>query len=392
MKKKVFVAMMLAGCLTFGGCGNGSDTTPTVDSDDYEAAYGNENDSFDTDAEDSDEEYMDEETEVEEDEAEDEDEPVEAKGIIAMVRQTTTSASGGYTDVQIISIDPETGVQSIISEFHLDHITYAELQRAEEIDDTEFYYLNPKDLDTYRVYGNNRDWFSDDFTKMIATRQYPSNPNEQHAGWIDTDENFFDVSKEAGMVAEANFSNPNPTSQKARGFHDDAFSFYEVDASKSGQVDNTRKYCVPLNDISSQACSEVSSDDLYDNGEFYEYGFPTAQIDDNIYIMDSSLTCPSSFILNLETDETQQYIPESERYTWSGVLSPDGNTVAFLSIPSNGGGNVELYTVPLGGGEPTGVSVVASEDTLIDITTLSNSDLALTPGTGDMYYYLIDWR
>jgi Tol biopolymer transport system component len=102
--------------------------------------------------------------------------------------------------------------------------------------------------------------------------------------------------------------------------------------------------------------------------------------------------CPSSFIANLETGETQQYIPESERYTWSGVLSPDGNTIAFLSIPSNGGGNVELYTVPLGGGEPTNVPVIANEDIFVDITALPNSDLVITPGLGDVYCFLLDWR
>lgn len=393
MKKKIFVAMMI-GCMILGGCGGSGDNTATTDSDNYEVEYDAEDDVLDASDGLAGEDYAsDEDVGSEENETEVETEAVEAEGIIAMIRQTTVSASGGYTDVQIISINPETGAQNVISEFHLNHITYAELQRAEEIDnDTEIYYAQPE---TFSVYGNNRDWFSDDFTKMKADRTYANNNNEFHAGWVDSDGTFFDVTEAIGAVGESSFSNPGPVAQRARGFDNWRFVFTEIDETKSGKIDNTRKYCVPLNNISADSLHEASEDDLYNNGGFSPLGYPTAQVDEKTYIMDkynSGLMCPSSFIANLETGETEQYIPESERYNWSGVLSPDGSTVAFLSIPSNGGGNVELYTVPLEGGEPTNVSVVANGDVFVNITALPNSDLAITPGLGDVYCFLLDWR
>ena len=388
MRKKIFVAMMI-GCMILGGCRGSGDSTATTDSDNYEAEYDAEDDVLDASDGLAGEDYAsDEDVESEEDETEVGTEAVEMRGIIAMIRQTKVSASGGYTDVQIISINPETGAQNVISEFHLDHITYAELQRAEEIDnDTEFYYAQPE---TFSVYGNNRDWFSDDFTKMKADRTYANNNNEFHAGWVDSDGTFFDVTEAIGAVEEENFSS-HTAAQRSKGFVDGKFAFHEYD--------NTKDYYVSMDDVSSSGLYEAGKDDWYSGlfrRKYNEKLPPTYRIDDNTCIMDiatSGASCPNSVIVDIGSEEIKQYLPDSERYNWSGIMNPGGDTIAFLSTKHGGNEAVELYTVPLVGGEPEKISVVPNGDLLVDITTLIGNNLPVIDSMYAQYCYaLIGWK
>ena len=57
----------------------------------------------------------------------------------------------------------------------------------------------------------------------------------------------------------------------------------------------------------------------------------------------------------METGEETVYVPGTSRMSWNGVLSPDGSQVAFMSRPKNGT-EIDIYTMPLGGGDPVKVS------------------------------------
>jgi len=396
MRKWRFVTMLMVACLMLGGCGGGSESKLAAES--HEDDYGSEDTSYEegfsyeTEEDTSEEGLVEDEYSAEDDEPKTEEpektEPAEAKGIIAMVRQTQISASGGYTDVQIISIDPETGVQSIVSEFHLDHLTYAEQKRASEIDnDVEFYYAPPEEIS---VYNNNRDWFSDDFTKMKADRTYVTNSSEFHAGWIDSDGVFFDVTEAIGAVEEDSFSS-HTASQKSKGFVDGMFAFHEYPDGKD--------YYVPIDNASSDGLYEVDEDDWYSyryKRRGYELWYPTYKIDDNTYITDANASgarCPNSIIVDIRTNETKYYLPDSERYNWGGVLSPSGDTVAFLSVKHGAHEAIELYTVPLAGGEPEKIPIIPNGELLRDITTLTSNDLPLTVSLPEQCCYsLIGWK
>lgn len=158
MRKRIFVILLLIGLL-LGGCGGGGDTTATMNDDNYEAEYDTEDESSDIGAEYLDEDNMSGEAETKEDE--NEAELVEAKGIIAMVRQTGA--------MQIISVDPSSSEQQIVNEFHPDNSLF----------------VLPKGK---WIYSRSSSWISDDFEKIAVTKAIGS--DEWHAGWIDNANNF----------------------------------------------------------------------------------------------------------------------------------------------------------------------------------------------------------
>ena len=111
-----------------------------------------------------------------------------------------------------------------------------------------------------------------------------------------------------------------------------------------------------------------------------EYPYVTSWIDADRYIADDFLCeyTVNSVITQTGTDETTEYIPESERNNWSGVLSPDGNTIAFFSISGRyDGTSPEIYTIPLTGGNPSSLSVSPTSDLLFDFTTVSHKNIGM---------------
>lgn len=74
-------------------------------------------------------------------------------------------------------------------------------------------------------------------------------------------------------------------------------------------------------------------------------------------------------------------------------MNPGGDTIAFLSTKHGGNEAVELYTVPLVGGEPEKISVVPNGDLLVDITTLIGNNLPVIDSMYAQYCYaLIGWK
>lgn len=374
MRKKLFVAMMAVACLTLGGCGDNNTSVDNVDAEVHE----NEDvlEAEDITTEDS-------EIDVSEDtNGGNEEDSTEVKGIVAMLHKVDPSRA--MVDIQLLAIDPQTGVQSIITEWHL--------KTAAKVDDeAELRFYIP---DKSPVYGNSRDWLSEDLSKLGVTAVLAN--NERHAGWIDYDGEFFDVTAAIGAVKESSFSEPNPIVQSTLGFLEDKLAFYE-DSSDATQ----KHYYVSVNDVASTTVTEAGEEDWYYYNAFISPSVgdfhPTDWIDSTCCIADTydHMGRPQSLKANIDTAETAEYLPSSERYNWSGVLSPDSQIVAFLSVPQKADGIVELYTVPLSGGEPTKIDIVANEATLLDVTTMTNDDLygpTSIRGYGEWHFYLLDWR
>ncbi len=384
MKKKIFVAMMI-GCMILGGCGGSGDSTATTDGDNYEAEYDVEDNALETN-----DGVVDENTEVEE-ETEAETKPAEAKGIIAMIQELDRNRA--VATAQVIAIDPENGQQSIISEFTMRCPTTSEIQSDESLDDSELRFFFPAFNAEMKPSGNHREWFSQDFDKMIATRVFVDRNSEQHAGWVDTDGNYFDVSEATGMIPESSFSNTAVIEQTATGFDGDDFIFCEE--ADEGHI----CYSVPVSNVSDSAA--ITLDSQYGYYENLYHGvviaYPTDWINEQECFADlyDHSDSPSGIRANIETGEFTEYLPESERCNWSGILDRDGDTVAFLSTTQYADGVVELYTMPISGGEPEKIQLVPNDELVLDTTNLTQEDLygsVYKRNYTDCYFCLLEWR
>ena len=91
------------------------------------------------------------------------------------------------------------------------------------------------------------------------------------------------------------------------------------------------------------------------------------------------------------TTSVHLYIPDSERLNWSGVLSPDNNRVAFLSLPENSiEAGAELYITSIHEGDPISVPIIPCENSLLDASNLTYFDLFYSEAQYELY--LLDWR
>lgn len=383
MRRRIIVVLFMLICLLIGGCSSGNNPNSMTDESYDEAEKSEEEVLSDIEDVDSEDYASTEEMDEPDEEEANSETPVEAKGIVAMLQKVDPSRA--MVDIQLLAIDPQTGVQSIITEWHLKN------PAAKVDDEAELRFYIP---DKSPVYGNNRDWLSEDLSKLGVTAVLAN--NERHAGWINYDGGFFDVTAAIGAVKESSFSEPNPIVQSTLGFWEDKLAFYE-DASDATQ----KHYYVPVDGVTSNSIVEAGEEDWYYYNAFISPSVEdfhlTDWIDSTWCIADTydHMGRPQSLKANIDTAETAEYLPSSERYNWSGVLSPDSQTVAFLSVPQKAGGVVELYTVPLSGGEPTKIDIVASEATLLDVTTMTNDDLygpTSIKGYEEWHFYLLDWK
>lgn len=222
--------------------------------------------------------------------------------------------------------------------------------------------------------GNNWRWtFSKDFDKMAVTAIYPN--GERHAGWIDRNGDFTDVTKALGLVPEGDFS--DPALYEAEGFSEDGkFVYYDKhdifekgDSRRSIDPDN-------LDPNNIQAC------------EANIYSGITDLIDEAHCIVDSynsSHGTLKSVIKDTTTNEITEYIPEtSSLLTWGGVLSPNGTQIAFLSRAIQSRQVISLYVVPKDGGEPVKQDVP-------DIFTLTDEGAYIGGAKGD-FTTIVDWQ
>lgn len=368
MRKRSLAVMLMVTCLLLGGCGSGGGSASKVADESYDESYDYEEDaSSDTEDVGMEEEYADSK-DTEEAEEPVNDVPAEAKGIIAMIQHANTYTSA-ETVIQVISIDPDSGKQSMVNEFCFS-FTEFNLPRSQI------------------VYGNNKNWFSDDFTKLAVTKCVGA--DEYHAGWIDSNGTFFDVTKAVGAIKEKDFANPKPVQHQVVGFKDNLFAFREGDQLSY----------VPINNLVADSIWEADESDGYYrelSAQASLLPYPTDWIDDSNYIADiySSVNRKndtiSSIIVNAKNDEQTTYLPESERHNWSGILNSDQSTVAFLSLPKNSvEATVELYIVPISGGNPSSIPLTLNGSMQLDMSKLTYMDLF--DANGQYHCYLLAWK
>lgn len=185
---------------------------------------------------------------------------------------------------------------------------------------------------------------SSDCSKLAAYRPC-SNNEEIHAGWIDENGDFFDVTATLGLQSESNFA--ERIDYLAEGFLDEYFVFSCNDIYQS----------VPIDNVSPDAIIDglplpVAQKDI--NGSNI-----TDWIDENTFIANcrSEGIGYNSVIGKINSDEQNFYIPGNTRTNWNGILSPDGTQIAFLS--TIGVGEPKIYVTSINGGEPTEVPIDA---------------------------------
>lgn len=279
----------------------------------------------------------------------------EIEGIIVL-QNSFYHAGDGVSNIfvySISSINPNSGQSMAIAEFSI--------RRPYNVTSEEFYYLIPA-IGPNNRFGYDRRFFSSDYSKMVATKVF-NDKNEAHAGWIDQAGNFFDITEALG---EQSGDFGDPVSYHAIGFtdddmfvysdnlfpsymywHDDNFSYVELGG-------NVSQYGNPLE----EKCQIIDS-----NNRFYCI---SDIIGDGIFIADGyEGEFYGSVIYDSMTHESKKYIPGESRNNWSGVCSPDGHQVAFLSMPITGNGSPEIFIIPFDGGDPEKLDcdLVFSNDT-----------------------------
>lgn len=210
--------------------------------------------------------------------------------------------------------------------------------------------------------GNDRRYFSNDFSKMAATKVF-NDKNETHAGWIDQSGEFFDVTEALG---EQSSDFGDPVTYGAIGFTEDNLFVYSNNPSPSYMYwhNDDFRYVSPDSNKSQEGNPLEGLCQIIDgNNRFYCI---SDRIDEGTFLVDGyeGDFC-GSMLYNPKSHESSEYIPGTSRSNWSGVCSPDGSQIAFLSMPKEGNSNPEIFIIPFEGGEPEKLNcdIVFSNDT-----------------------------
>lgn len=292
------------------------------------------------------------------------EEPEEVAGIIAMETDFTT-----LFDFIIFSIDPESGEQRVITS----------LTFPANSEDT--LYLLPSDY----YYSSAKQWVSDDFSRVAATLLIVST-GEHHAGWFTADGRFFDVTAALGLESKNDFS--SPVHYYALGFANDYF-VYCMDDKENDPV----YYSVPIDNVTGEAV--VATNALYDAMPMHEYEYMlTDWIDDTRCLIDQGYESyrdrkTDSLVYDCATGEMTKYVPGDARYSWNGVASPDGTTIAFLSSAREGKNPPSLYTVELGSDSPVQIETVLNNTVA---SKAGSPSCTQYPTGGEVCVTLLDWR
>lgn len=273
-------------------------------------------------------------------------EPDKPEGLIIM---TTTSSgfAAGTTDIIISNIDPTTGTATTISRFTFGNV------RSDDTSLTS--YITPEGSGITMgggYYATRREWFDDDYDRMAITLSNSASA-ELHAGWIDMDGEFFDVTTALGLEAKNDFD--VPTKHNAIGFSEDGYFVYK---SLMGDGSNAHWefYHVPLDNLSINAVEEGIW--LPGAGETFQSKTSDLRFSDwdansGQFLLNTNKKI--SYLCASTDDVGETYVPGESRLNWNGVFSPDGTFVAFMSQPKTGG-VVNIYTMPLAGGDPVKVA------------------------------------
>ena len=297
-----------------------------------------------------------------------------AEGIIALEANYTSAtipAVGSELHHTILVVDPITGDQHALQEITIP------ARPSEDV-----FYSPPSSCNI----SSTKDFFAPDYSKMaVSMKDYYA--GRQDAGWFDVDGTFFNITAELGLQPQNDFEAPRKFA--AVGFSSDGyFVFRDEEADEGGY------YSGPLDNVSLDALEERNAitDELPELEWpyiFSDWVTSTSCLAD--FCVDGYSSAKAvSVLIDLTTGEEVNYVPGDARYSWNGVLSPDGSTIAFLSSPKEGREPPALYMIPLSGGEPaeSPASFVFSS-----FSQQPNSpSFAVHPQLGTTCVTLLEWR
>lgn len=283
-----------------------------------------------------------------------------------LILMTTTDSN--LRDPKIYSVDIETGESELIAEWDF---------RPRQGD--AIYYFPGAGFSC-----GHSEWFASDYSK-IAVSMTDSQSGQSCAGWIDVNGGFFNVSEALGQLNRGDFD--DPVAYLAVGFTDDGFFVYKQ-VSGSGVNGKSSYHYVPMDDVNpAEIRDEIPFPGYDEDGLNLSKGvFSKVTVSDYIggsrYLINTSDGV--SQIFDTATGEKTNYVPGTSRFSWHGVLSPDGSQVAFMSQPKSGI-EKDIYIMPLEGGDPVKVPT--------DNFQLSSQHGCETGHDyGSQITMLVDWR
>lgn len=211
------------------------------------------------------------------------------------------------------------------------------------------------------VYGNLRDLFTPDWTKMAATAYVDG---LAHAGWIDQDSNFTDVTEALGL--ESRRDDSGYTDYSAVGFDRQLFYYRQRSTVGSATDGDWKFYAVNIHELQPESVIAVDAKDPY--VYFWENAYQGTQswsqtVQDQ---MRPSAVINQRYILSdygdgLLTGNQRNFVITTPEYaipvfedetvaTWSPVLSPDGRSIGYLSR-SDAEETTSICTMSLKNGE-----------------------------------------
>lgn len=304
--------------------------------------------------------------------------------------------------ITIYAVNPETGEKRTISEFSLPISVSSSGGLT--------WYTEPQIFSL--IYNSNlplRRLFSTDY-QYIAYTLYSAETKEYRAGFYKEGEgvHITDVTKLVGAVG-GDFD--APTKQQALGFTDsnqfifvDMNSFGEYSIASGGLTTNIEDWIVFQVKVSDTG--NIGSAQAYNDaatllmagdswGWIEENWEVTDKIDDTHYLINypeesdelifggSKIYRWGVRIFDVETHELSSFIPGESRTNWSGVASPDGESVAFISAPTSGAKTAALYITSVDGGEPVKILDISSSQGVLKMPAFGASGTA---------YFLLEWR
>ena len=249
---------------------------------------------------------------------------------------------GDPVSITVYCLNPGGGEAAIVSSFSY----------TEGLDLGGYYCTAAKYglLSTF-AYGSGHYRFSDDFDKMAIDAVFDGS-SEVHAGWIDTEGNFFDVTEALGLQSKSDFD--DPVKIYAAGFYDGYFCYYN-------KLDEAY-YHIPTDNINQSAILSGQPGNFSNVPREREFTScdVTDWIDETHCLVNYTRTrsgvgeWTDNVIFDTESQATTSYVPGDSRLSWNGVVSPDGTKIAFMSAPHSFGadGVSNIYFIPIAGGEP----------------------------------------
>lgn len=271
--------------------------------------------------------------------------PDKPEGLIILT--TSSGSSVGATDIIISSIAVDAGNFQTISKF-----TVGNIHGESTVSGS---YVTPEGSGNViggGYYATRREWFDDDYDRMAITWM-DSASAEVHAGWLDVDGEFFDVTVALGLEAKSDFD--SPTKHNAIGFSEDGYFVYK---SLVGDGPNAfwEFYHVPLDNLFVGAVeSGIWLPGAGEDFQSQNRGLRFSDYDSGSGRLLLNTSASVSHLCSGTDDAGETYVPGDSRLSWNGVFSPDGASVAFMSKP-NKGGAVDIYTMPLSGGDPVKIN------------------------------------